>query len=87
MEEALAIAIFKDALMTVFWVSLPLLAVGLIVGVLISIFQAVTAIREMTLTFVPKIVAVGAVLFLTLPWIIAKLTEFTVRIFDEIGRL
>lgn len=83
MEQAAAITIFKNTLFMVFIISFPMLIAGLIVGVIVSIFEAVTAIREMTLTFVPKILAVGAALFFTLPWIITKLTDFAMQIFTQ----
>jgi flagellar biosynthetic protein FliQ len=65
-------------------VSAPMLIVGLVVGVLISLFQAVTQIQEMTLVFVPKIVAVLITLVAALPWMISLLTTFTQNIFANI---
>ncbi|MCI7047551.1 MULTISPECIES: flagellar biosynthesis protein FliQ [Helicobacter] len=62
--------------------SLPMLLVGLIVGLLISIFQATTQINEMTLTFVPKILAVIVVIIFTMPWMLNMLIDFTARIFN-----
>ena len=62
--------------------SLPMLLVGLIVGLLISIFQATTQINEMTLTFVPKILAVIVVIIFTMPWMLNMLMDFTTRIFN-----
>jgi len=61
-----------------------MLLVGLIVGLAISVFSAVTQIQEMTLTFVPKIVAVFLALLFSLPWIIEKLTTFTINLFSNI---
>jgi flagellar biosynthetic protein FliQ len=66
---------------------LTLLIIGLLVGVIISIFQAVTQIHEMTLTFVPKIIAVGLAMMFFLPWIINKLVDFTVRLYGTIPTL
>lgn len=68
-------------------VSAPMLILGLIVGLAISIFQAVTQIHEMTLTFVPKIVAVGLALLIFFPWIINLLVGFTTRLFEQIPTL
>jgi flagellar biosynthesis protein FliQ len=84
MNEAEVIGIFEDTLFTILWISLPMLIVGMVVGILVAIFEAVTSIREMTLTFVPKILAVGAVTILCFPWMVAKLTDFTYRIFSLI---
>jgi flagellar biosynthesis protein FliQ len=64
-----------------------MLILGLIVGLAISIFQAVTQIHEMTLTFVPKIIAVGLALLICFPWIINMLVGFTNRLFSQIPTL
>jgi flagellar biosynthetic protein FliQ len=64
-----------------------MLIFGLVVGLLISILQAVTQIHEMTLTFIPKIVAVALAMLLFLPWIINMLVDFTTRLFGTIPTL
>ncbi len=65
-------------------VAAPMLLVGLIVGVLISLFQAVTQIQEMTLVFVPKIVAVLITLIAALPWMLGLMINFTHNLFVNI---
>jgi len=75
------------ALRTTLLVAGPMLAAGMLVGLTISIFQAATHINEMTMTFVPKIIAVFVVLILALPWIIRQLTSFTFGIFERIGAM
>ena len=67
--------------------SLPMLAVALFVGVLISLFQAVTQIQEMTLTFVPKIIAVFLTLAFFAPWLTETMVTFTRRLFEDIPNL
>jgi flagellar biosynthetic protein FliQ len=62
-------------------IALPMLGVGLGVGVLVSILQAATQIQEMTLTFVPKIIAVFLALLVSFPWIMDKMITFTQEIF------
>jgi flagellar biosynthetic protein FliQ len=62
----------------------PLLMAGLGVGLMVSIFQAVTSIQEMTLTFIPKMVVVGFALVFLFPWMLELMMEFTTRIFTEI---
>ena len=62
--------------------SAPMLGFGLIIGLLVSIFQAVTQINEMTLTFVPKIFAVAAALAIFLPWIIRTIVDYTVNLLN-----
>jgi len=77
-----------ELLRQTFWISLkiggPILAVALVIGVAIGLIQAITQIQEMTLTFVPKIVAVFLALLFSLPWIIEKLTTFTINLFSNI---
>jgi len=75
------------ALRTTLMVAGPMLAAGMLVGLTISIFQAATHINEMTMTFVPKIIAVFVVLILALPWIIHQMTSFTLGIFERIGAM
>lgn len=77
----------QHALRTTLLVAGPMLAAGMLVGLTISIFQAATHINEMTMTFVPKIIAVFVVLILALPWIIHQLTTFTIGIFERIGAM
>ena len=62
-------------------IALPMLGVGLGVGVLVSILQAATQIQEMTLTFVPKIIAVFVALLISFPWIMDKMITFTQDVF------
>lgn len=76
----LAVDTYKITLL----ISLPMLLVGLIIGLLVSIFQATTQINEMTLTFVPKILGVVAVIILAMPWMLNMLMEFTVRLLNMI---
>lgn len=73
-----------DVFKTVLIVSAPALLVSLVVGLLISLFQAVTQIQEYTLTFVPKIIAVFVTLFLFFPWIARTLVTFTTELITKI---
>ncbi|WP_291330059.1 flagellar biosynthesis protein FliQ [Desulfovibrio sp. UCD-KL4C] len=61
--------------------ALPMLGVGLVVGIFVSIIQAATQIQEMTLTFVPKIVSMFIALLIAFPWIMDKMIDFTRNIF------
>jgi flagellar biosynthetic protein FliQ len=65
----------------------PLLLIGMVVGLIISIFQATTSIQEQTLSFVPKIAAILGALILLGPWIMASMVQFTVRLFSKIPEL
>jgi flagellar biosynthetic protein FliQ len=78
------IFISRETLRTVAYILTPILGTGLIVGVVISLFQTVTSIREMTLTFIPKMVFVGLVIMLLIPWYLDILTSFTYEIFNQI---
>ena len=74
----------KQAITLTIYLSAPMLGLGLIAGLLISIFQAVTQIQEMTLTFVPKIIAVFLGLLFAAPWMLDELTSFTRVILENI---
>jgi flagellar biosynthetic protein FliQ len=80
-----AIDIFQKALWLALLVSAPMLLFGLVTGLVVSIFQAVTQIQEMTLTFIPKILAVVVSLFLFLPWMVHKMVDYTVSLLSDLG--
>jgi flagellar biosynthetic protein FliQ len=84
MSEAFIISVAKDALMTSLWACLPMLAVALAVGILVSILQVATSIQDPTLASVPKIFAVMAALLFSMTWVIHVLVSFTERIFAAI---
>ena len=87
MTPETVIEIGQYAVRTTLFVAGPMLLAGMIVGLAISIFQAATQINEMTMTFVPKILTVFAVLVLTLPWAIAQMTGFTTNMFNRIANM
>ncbi|MFZ1081867.1 MAG: flagellar biosynthesis protein FliQ [Candidatus Kryptoniota bacterium] len=87
MTEEFVIGIAREAFYTVFLVAAPILLVSVLVGLTISVFQAATSISEMTLTFVPKVVSIGVVLILLLPFMMEKILDFTKHIFDIIPTL
>jgi len=74
----------KQAIILTILLSMPMLGLGLIAGLTISVFQAVTQIQEMTLTFVPKILAVFIGLLFAAPWMMEKLMAFTSNIITNI---
>lgn len=76
MTPEFALYVCRQAILTVMLIAGPLLLAGLVVGVVISLFQAVTQIHEMTLTFIPKVLAVVIVLLLLMPWMIRLLLAF-----------
>ena len=76
--------IFGNLFMTILIVAGPVLLVSLLVGLIISFFQAVTQIQEFTLTFVPKIIAVFVCFYLMLPWMARILTQYTANVIENI---
>lgn len=87
MSEDMVIGILKDALHTGILASAPILIVSIVVGLIISIFQATTQIQEQTLTFVPKLIAVALVGIITAKFMNHVVVEFTLRIFDVIANI
>ncbi|MCC6501708.1 MAG: flagellar biosynthesis protein FliQ [Deltaproteobacteria bacterium] len=77
-------AIGKETIEVILMVSAPVLIAGMVVGLLISVFQAVTQIQEMTLTFVPKIIVVFLVLLAMAPWMMEIMIKYTSGIFTNI---
>jgi flagellar biosynthetic protein FliQ len=82
-----AINLIRGGALQALMIAAPLLLVGLLVGLIISIFQATTSIQEQTLTFVPKIAAILGALILFGPWIIMSMVQFTLRLFGRIPEL
>ncbi|MGQ9646411.1 MAG: flagellar biosynthesis protein FliQ [Thermodesulfobacteriota bacterium] len=84
MNPEVVVSIAKQTIEITLYISLPILGVGLVVGLLVSLFQAVTQIHEMTLTFVPKIVAVLLSLFFLVPWMMHKMAFFTEQLITQL---
>ncbi|HHI03170.1 MAG TPA: flagellar biosynthesis protein FliQ [candidate division Zixibacteria bacterium] len=87
MTPEMIITVGRNAIMTMLLVAAPMLISGLVIGLMISIFQAITQIHEMTLTFIPKIVVVAVALLIFLPWMINNLLDFTRGLFGVIPSL
>ena len=87
MTPQMVVSIGREALTLTIMIAGPMLLFGLIVGVSIALFQAITQIQEMTLTFIPKILAVAAALLIFLPWMINMATDFARHIFELIPTL
>jgi flagellar biosynthesis protein FliQ len=87
MNDMIAITIGRDALLLTLLISAPMLIFGLVIGLAIGVFQAVTQIQEMTLTFIPKIVAIALAMALFLPWMIQKFIDYTNDLFHSIPSL
>jgi len=87
MNEMVVMKLAKDALVMVVMLAAPSLLLGLVVGLAISIFQAVTSIQEMTLAIIPKILAVFLALLVTGPWCMKMLTNYTYQILASIPHM
>lgn len=87
MDQASLSGIMRDAVMTIITVSAPLLLVALVIGVVISIFQATTQINEQTLVFIPKIIGMLLVLLLLGNWMMTRMSDYTTGLFDQISRI
>ena len=87
MNEDVVINVSMQAMQLAFKIAMPLLLVGLAIGLVISIFQAVTQIQEQTLTFIPKIVGMGVVLVVAGPWMLDQIIGYTHQLYSEIPTL
>ncbi len=83
--ESAAIDVTKEMIKLTILLGMPILLTALVVGLVVSIFQAVTQVNEMTLTFVPKIVIVGLVALLLTPWMINLLVEYSRDLIHMMG--
>ena len=84
MNPDMVIGIARQAIQVTLLVALPILGIGLVVGILVSLVQAATQIQEMTLTFVPKIISIFVGLLILLPWIMNHLVTYTTELFRNI---
>lgn len=84
MSQALVIDLARNAVMLALLVGGPLMLVALVVGLLVSVFQAVTSIQEQTLSFVPKLVAVSVAFLVALPWMLEMMIRYTTDLFRSI---
>lgn len=85
MSENMVMSIVKEALLTSVLVGGPILILALIVGLLVSIFQATTQIQEQTLTFVPKLIVVAITLAIGGNWMLQEVIKFTTKIMNMIA--
>jgi flagellar biosynthesis protein FliQ len=76
-----AIDVVRETLTLMLMLSMPILAAALVIGLIVSLLQAVTQVQEQTLSFVPKIVGMGVAAILVLPWIVTQIMDFATRMF------
>ena len=84
MNQGIITDVAREAVMTILYLSMPMLGISLIVGLVISIFQATTSIQEQTLTFIPKLIAILMSLIIFGTWMGKIATQFTSGLFEQI---
>ena len=82
-----SVDIVKGLMMLCLKVSVPFLLSAMIIGLLVSFFQAITSLQEQTLTFVPKALVVGVVVFILFPWLINTMMDYTVETFNRMSQV
>jgi flagellar biosynthesis protein FliQ len=87
MDELFIIKLGQEMMYNALIISLPILGVGLIVGVSISIFQAATQINEQTLTIVPKLFVVGVTIMFLMPWLLNRILDLTRRLLEMLPEI
>jgi flagellar biosynthetic protein FliQ len=86
-SEDIIMNIGADAVRTAIYIAGPMLIAAMIVGILVSLIQAVTQINESTLTFIPKVIAILIVLMVMAPWMLEVMENYTVRTITDAGEL
>ncbi len=87
MDEAAVLEVGRNGIWVLLTMAAPIMTAGLLIGLVIALFQALTTIQEMTLTFVPKILVIFISLVLLLPFMMTTLIEFAQQLFDKMGTL
>lgn len=87
LEPSSAVDLVREALMVAVILATPMLVVGMLAGLAIGLIQALTQIQDQTVSFVPKILAMAAVLIACLPWLVTRMLEFTRSVFENAGGL
>ena len=87
MNPELAVDLFKSTILFALYIVAPFLITMLVVGLITSLFQAVTSLQEQTVTFAPKLLALSALAMLLAPWLLRSLSEFTITIFARMATL
>lgn len=86
MTQHQVVDILRQALMTTFWLSLPLLALGFLVGAIMGLIQILTSIQDSAFGTVPRLAAFLVGMLLFLPWMLIQITTYTVNLFGDLGR-
>jgi flagellar biosynthesis protein FliQ len=86
MTTAAVVDLMHTAFITTFWLSLPILTVGFVVGIVISLAQVLTSIQDSAFSTVPRLTAFLVAMLLAMPWMLTKLTTYTTALFSNFAR-
>lgn len=86
MNDQSVVDLVSGMLWSSFWISLPLLLVGLIAGIIISLFQIITSIQDPSFSAVPRLLAFFVAIIMLLPWIVLRLTTYTTSLFQDLPK-
>ena len=86
MTTASVVDLMRTAFVTTFWVALPILTVGFVIGIIMSLAQILTSIQDSSFASVPRLLAFLAALLLAMPWMLTKLIAYTATLFGDLGR-
>jgi len=86
MTSGMVVDLMRNTFITVFWLALPVLAVGFVVGIVMSLTQILTSIQDSSFSTVPRLTAFMCALVLAMPWMIGKLIGFTTGLLSDLGR-
>ncbi len=84
MTEYTLFTLFKETIFLAFSLAAPILVLGMLIGILVSVFQTATSIQEQSLTFIPKLLITALALIGLAPWMLTRLMEFTIRLLGQL---
>lgn len=87
LEPSSAVDLVRDTLIVAVIIATPMLAIGMLAGLGIGLIQALTQIQDQTVSFVPKLLSMAAVLVVCMPWLMSRMLEFTRTVFENAGGL
>jgi flagellar biosynthetic protein FliQ len=86
MTTAAVVDLMRTAFMTTFWLALPILAVGFVIGIVMSLAQILTSIQDASFAAVPRLLAFLVALLLAMPWMLTRLMSYTTTLFGDFAR-
>jgi len=86
MTTAAVVDLMRNVFQTIFWLALPVLAIGFVVGIAMSLLQILTSIQDSSFSAVPRLAAFMLAMLLSMPWMLSKLTSYTSNLFGNLGR-